>query len=208
MTVEALRLYLVRHGETEWSVSGQHTGRTDIPLTAAGEDQARALAPWLAEVRFTAVFTSPRRRARLTCERAGLGDRAAIEPDLAEWDYGAYEGRRSADITRERPGWSLFRDGCPGGESPEDVSDRADRLIEKLGRLNGPIALFSHGQFIPSLAARWISLTVPEAAHLSLSTGSLSILETSAHHPGLRVISLWNAAPGGLAGLPELPPVR
>lgn len=202
------RFYLVRHGETEWSVSGRHTGRTDIPLTAAGEDEAGALAPWLAGVRFTAVFTSPRQRARLTCEWAGLAGGARIEPDLAEWDYGAYEGRRSADITRERPGWSLFRDGCPGGESPDDVGARAERLVARLRGLKGSVALFSHGQFIAALAARWIGLAVPEAEHLALSTGALCILETSARHPGLPVISLWNAVPAMLATSRAPPPPR
>lgn len=191
-----LRLYLIRHGQTEWSLSGQHTGRTDIALTAQGEDEARALAPWLKPIQFARVFTSPWQRARRTCELAGLGSQAEIEPDLAEWDYGDYEGKRSSDIRRERPDWNVFRDGCPGGEMPAQISDRADRLIARLGMMEGNVALFSHGEFGPALAARWTGLQVVEGQHLLLGTASLSILGFSAAHPEVRVIAMWNAAPG------------
>ena len=169
-------LYLIRHGETEWSLSGQHTGRTDIPLTARGEDEARELGQCLRAIPFARVLTSPRQRARRTCELAGLGPAAEIEPDLAEWDYGDYEGQRSVDIRKGRPDWNLFRDGCPNGEMPAQVSDRADRLIARLRALDGNVALFSHGQFGCVLAARWIGLPVVEAQHFLLGTASLSIL--------------------------------
>ncbi len=195
----ATTLYLVRHGQTAWSLSGQHTGRTDIPLTAQGEAEARALAPWLAPVRFAHVLTSPRQRARRTCELAGLGAEAQVVPDLAEWDYGDYEGQVSADIDRARPGWNKFTDGCPGGEQPGDVAARADRLIAQLGTLAGTVALFSHGDFGVVLAARWIGLPVIEAEHFVLGTASLNILGYHPAHPEMRAIALWNAIPAMLA---------
>jgi len=194
------RLYVVRHGETEWSLSGQHTGRTDIPLTAEGEDAARRLAPWLKGVAFAHVLTSPRQRARRTCELSGLRPDAVTEPDLAEWDYGEYEGRRSADIERERPGWDIFRDGCPGGETSEDVASRADRLIAHLSEMGGAIALFSHGHFGCALAVRWIGLPLTHGRNFALSPASLSVLGYGAHHPDTPVITLWNAVPGAQGG--------
>ena len=188
------QLYFIRHGETAWSLSGQHTGITDIALTAHGEDQARALAPSLQRVQFEHVFTSPRQRARHTCELAGLSSAAEIEPDLAEWDYGEYEGRRSVDIRKERPGWNIFRDGCPGGETPQHIADRADRQIAKLVVLSANIALFSHGHFGCVLAARWIGLPVLNAQHFSLNPASIGILSNSPSNADMRVIALWNAA--------------
>ena len=146
------QIYLIRHGETEWSLSGQHTGRTDIPLTAHGEDEARELAPSLRGIAFSRVLTSPRQRARQTAELTGLGAAAEIEPDLAEWDYGDYEGIRSVDIRKQRPDWNVFQDGCPNGETPDQVAARADRLIRHLCTFEGNVALFSHGQFGCSLA--------------------------------------------------------
>jgi probable phosphoglycerate mutase len=189
-----LKLYVVRHGETEWSLSGQHTGRTDIPLTAHGEDQARALAERLGHIEFSYVLTSPRQRARRTCELAGLGTTAETEPDLAEWDYGDCEGQLTADIRKRRPGWNVFRDGCPGGETPEAVCGRADRLITHLCTMDGNVALFSHGEFASVLAARWIGLPVIEAQHFLLDPASLSILGYNPSHPEVPVIALWNAA--------------
>ncbi|MBE0619731.1 MAG: histidine phosphatase family protein [Burkholderiales bacterium] len=191
-----LRLYLVRHGETEWSLSGQHTGRTDLALTARGEDEVRELAPRLREIQFAHVLSSPLQRARRTCELSGLGAAAAIDADLAEWDYGDYEGQRSVDIRKHRPDWNVFRDGCPHGESPAQVSERADRLIAHLRALAGNVALFSHGQFGCVLAARWIGLPLIEARHFALGTASLSILGHDPHHPEVAVIALWNAASG------------
>jgi probable phosphoglycerate mutase len=194
----ALRLHIVRHGETDWSRTGQHTGLTDLALTPHGEAQARALAPWLAPIHFDHVFTSPLRRARHTCALAGLEAAAMIAPDLIEWNYGDYEGVRSADIRKTRPGWSAFRDGFPGGESPAQVGARADALIARLAELSGNVALFSHGEFLAALAARWIGLDVVEGQHFYLDTASLSILGYNAGHPDLRVIALWNAVPGVL----------
>ncbi len=189
-----LRLYLIRHGGTEWSLSGQHTGRTDLALTPRGEDQARALEPMLRATPFEHVLTSPARRAQRTCTLAGLGGSAEIEPDLAEWDYGEYEGRTSRDIRQDRPGWNVFRDGCPGGESVAAVTLRADRLITRGAALHGNVALFSSGQFGCSLAARWIGLPVLEAQHLMLGTASISVLAYNPAHPDLRVIAHWNHA--------------
>jgi len=196
----ALRLYLIRHGETEWSLSGKHTGRSDIPLTGHGEDEARALAPCFRDIPFAHVLTSPRQRARQTCELAGLGLTAKVEPDLAEWDYGEYEGQRSADIRKERPGWMVFRDGCPGGEMPAQVSLRADRVIARLGAMRGDVAVFSHGQFSCVLAARWIGLPIIKAQHFSLGPASVSVLSHDPDHPEVAVIALLNAGSEALPG--------
>ena len=192
-----VRVYIIRHGETDWSLSGQHTGRTDIPLNARGEEQARDLQQVLSAIAFTTVLTSPLQRARRTCELTGLGAAAQVEPDLAEWDYGAYEGLRSSEIHQKRPDWSVFRDGCPGGETPAQISDRADRLIAQLRSRDGNIALFTHGHFGCVVAARWIDLAVIEGQHLLLSTASVSILGQHPTHPEVPVISLWNATRGG-----------
>ncbi|MDR3473085.1 MAG: histidine phosphatase family protein [Devosia sp.] len=194
----------IRHGETAWSLSGQHTGRTEIPLTAHGEDQARQLGPWLEAFQFAHVLTSPRKRARQTCALAGLGAAAEVDADLAEWDYGDDEGRLSVDIRKQRPGWNVFRDGCPHGETPAQISDRADRLIARLHRLEGNIALFSHGQFGAVLGARWIGLPVVEGEHFALGAPSLSILAYHPSHPGVRVIELWNARPASRSGVYSL----
>jgi broad specificity phosphatase PhoE len=187
------RLYLMRHGETAWSLSGQHTGRTDIPLTEQGEQDARKLADRLSAVKFSRVFTSPLQRARRTCELAGLGGVAEIEPDLVEWDYGDYEGQRPADIRKSRPDWNVFRDGCPGGESPTQVSERADGLIARFRTMEGNIATFSHGHFGRVLAARWIGLQIRQAQHLLLGTASVSILGYEHNRAESPAIVLWNA---------------
>jgi broad specificity phosphatase PhoE len=196
---EPLRLYYVRHGETAWSLSGQHTGATDIPLTANGEAGARELVPWLGRVAFTQVLTSPRQRARATCELAGLGDKAEVEPDLAEWDYGDYEGRLSVDIRADRPGWSIFRDGCPNGETPEAIAARADRLIARLLSAGGAVALFSHGHFGAVLATRWLQMAMIEGRRFPLAPASVSILSVDARHDDVRIVELWNAVPARLA---------
>jgi len=193
-----LTIYYIRHGETAWSLTGQHTGVTDIPLTADGEVGARALRPWLEPVVFTRVLTSPRRRASRTCELAGFGARAEVEPDLAEADYGDYEGRLSVDIEKERPGWDLFRDGCPNGESPAQISARIDRVIGRLLTMQGNVALFSHGHFGAMLAARWIQQPVFEGRHFPLTPCSVSLMGFAAHHPDVRIIAVWNATVGGL----------
>jgi probable phosphoglycerate mutase len=197
---EPLRVYVIRHGETAWSLSGQHTGRTDIPLTAQGEEEARELEPYLQGIRFSTVLTSPRARARRTCALAGLDAGAAVEPDLSEWDYGDYEGQRSVEIRKARPDWNIFRDGCPGGETPAAIAGRADRLIARLRRLHGNVALFSHGHFGLVLAARWIGLDVVEGQHFSLSTGSLGVLSNDPRHPDVPVLALWNFTPRRHAG--------
>ncbi len=185
------QVYLIRHGETAWSLSGQHTGRTDIPLTPHGERNAVCLGERLRGTTFAQVLTSPLSRARRTCELAGYGERAEIDPDLQEWDYGQYEGRRTADIRRERPGWYLFRDGCPGGESVAAIGARADRLIARLRAIDGRVLLFSHGHVLRVLAARWLGLPAGDARHFLLSTAALSVLGYE-HHLDEPVIRLWN----------------
>jgi broad specificity phosphatase PhoE len=191
----SLELCLIRHGETEWSSSGRHTGRTEIPLTSAGEKHAAWLSTRLGAIKFTHVFTSPRGRAMRTCELAGLSATAVIEPDLAEWDYGDYEGLRTAEILKARSGWNLFLDGCPNGESPLQVSERADRLLGRLRALDGNVALFSHGHFGRVLGTRWVGLPVADADRLQLDTASLSIL---GEEHGIAVIKLWNERPASM----------
>ena len=191
------RLYLVRHGETAWSLSGQHTGRTDIPLTEQGERDARELAERLRGVSFSRVFTSPLTRARRTCELADLNKVAEVEPDMAEWDYGDYEGQRAGDIRKGRPDWNIFRDGGPRGESPAQISERADRLIAKLRTFDGDIAIFTHGHFGRVLAVRWIGLGIEQAQHFLLSTASLSILGYGHNLADEPAIILWNAVSVG-----------
>ena len=187
------RVYFVRHGETAWSLSGQHTGRTDLPLTAQGEQEASKLRERLRAVKFGHVFTSPLLRARRTSALAGFGERAETEPDAVEWDYGDYEGKRATDIRDERPDWNIFQDGCPRGESPAQVAERADRLIGRLRTLNGNIALFSHGQFGRVMGARWIGLPVRQAQYFLLSTASLSILGYGHDRREEPAIALWNS---------------
>jgi len=198
-----MKVCLVRHGETAWSLTGQHTGLTDLGLTAHGEVESRALAPRLRGLAFAQVLVSPRLRARQTCALACPGTTPAIEPDLSEWDYGHYEGLRSADIRKDTPDWNIWRDGCPGGESPADVSARAGRLIASLCDLQGTVALFTHGQFGAALAARWIGLKLVEGQHFALNTGSVSLLGIDPHHPNRRIIELWNEVPR--SQLKELP---
>lgn len=188
----SLHLYLIRHGETAWALTARHTGITDIPLTENGVDQARELGPHLAGISFARIFTSPRERARHTCEMSGLEGIPEIEPDLAEWNYGDYEGEKSSDIRKERTDWDLFCDGCPQGEMPYHILLRADRLIARLRLLDGNVALFSHGQFGGILAARWIGLPLAAARHFPLGTASISILGYDPGHPEVSVISLWN----------------
>jgi broad specificity phosphatase PhoE len=188
------RLYLFRHGETAWSLSGQHTSWTDIPLTEQGEQNARELGARIRSVKFDRVLTSPRQRARRTCELAGLGAAAEVEPDLAEWNYGDYEGQRSVEIRKARPDWNLFRDGCPNGESPAQISERADRLIARLRIREGNVAAFSHGHFGRVLAVRWIGLPVNEAEHFLLNTASLNILGYEHNVRENPAIVLWNSS--------------
>ena len=183
--------YLARHGETEWSLSGQHTGRTDLPLTSRGEENARRLGRRLEGRAFAGVFCSPLRRAMRTCELAGYAGVAAVEPDLVEWDYGRFEGLRSAEIHEQSPGWSVFRDGGPGGESPADVAARADRVVRKIRAVEGDVLVFSSGHFLRALAARWLGCEVATGRFLALDTASLSILGYE-HHLDAPAIRLWN----------------
>ena len=187
------QLYLIRHGQTAWSRSGQHTGRTEIPLTEQGEQEARKLAAELRTVRFDRVLSSPRQRAWQTCKLVGLAEVAVLEPDLAEWDYGDYEGQRTADIRQTRPGWNLFQHGCPHGESPAQVVERADRLIARWLTAKGTLTVFSHGHFGRALATRWIGLPVEQAQRFLLSTASLSILGYDHQRIEEPVIVRWNA---------------
>lgn len=190
---EALSVaYLARHGETAWSLTGQHTGRTDLPLTERGERQARALGERLRGSTFAKVLVSPLHRAMRTAELAGFGDGVEIEPDLAEWDYGQYEGRRTAEILGERPGWLLFRDGCPGGESAVQVAIRADRVIERVRATHGKVLLFSSGHILRVLAARWLGLEAAAGRYFLLGTASLSILDNEHNNFDEPAIRLWN----------------
>jgi probable phosphoglycerate mutase len=184
-------VFLARHGETAWTISHQHTGRTDIPLTARGEANALSLGARLQGETFERVFVSPLGRARRTCALAGFGTQAQPEDDLLEWDYGAYEGLTTAEIRRERPGWSLFRDGCPGGESVDAVGARADRVVARLKEVRGQIILFGHGHFFRVVAARWLGLPAAEARRFWLGTAALSVLGYE-HDRDDPVIRLWN----------------
>jgi probable phosphoglycerate mutase len=192
MTEEALQVvYLARHGETAWSLTGQHTGRTDLPLTERGERNARRLGERLAGLTFARVLASPLRRALRTCELAGFGAAAALDDDLVEWDYGLYEGLRTVEIHAVHPDWQLFRDGCPGGESPARVAARADRVLGRVRAIPGDVCLFSSGHFLRVLASRWLGLTPVDGRSLLLTTASLSALGYE-RHPSQPVIRLWN----------------
>lgn len=188
-------IYVVRHGETAWSLSGQHTGSTDIPLTQNGRTVARRLRLVLTKESFSLVLTSPLQRARETCELAGLGDQAVVEPDLREWNYGEYEGLTPKEIHVRRPGWMIFGDGCPGGEAPEEVGARADRVIARVRAVApGHVALFAHGHIFRVLVARWIGLPASAGQHFLLDTATLNIFGYYRESPAVKV---WNAPLGG-----------
>ena len=187
-----MQIVLVRHGETEWSLSGQHTSRTDLPLTERGRERARALGPLLGGWDFSLVLTSPLQRARETCQLAGFGDRAEVLDDLREWDYGEYEGLTTPQIREQRPDWSLWRDGCPGGEQPSEIGGRADRVLERMRGDGGDVLAFAHGHIFRVLAARWIQLPASGGARLALKAGAISAL---GYERDTEVISLWNDAP-------------
>lgn len=191
MSTSLPQIYLARHGETAWSLSGQHTGRTDIPLTERGEANAVRLGERLRGLELGPIMTSPLQRARRTCELAGFAAAATVEPDLAEWNYGDYEGRKTADIRTQNPGWFLFRDGCPGGESVAAIGARADRVVVKLRAATSNVLVFAHGHILRVLAARWLGLPAGDARLFLLGTCALSILgyEHSREDP---VIRLWN----------------
>jgi broad specificity phosphatase PhoE len=184
------RVYLVRHGETAWSLSGQHTGITDIPLTENGRKVAKQLAPVLATETFVLVLTSPLQRARKTCELAGLGEHAEIDRDLMEWNYGEYEGLTPKQIRAKAPRWIIFSDGCPGGESPDQVGARVDRVIARVRAVKGHAALFAHGHILRVFAARWLGLPATAGCHFLLDTATLNILS---YYRGIPAVKRWNA---------------
>lgn len=185
------KVYLARHGETEWTKTHKHTGRTDIPLTTDGEDDARLIGRRLAHLKFSHAFTSPLRRAKRTCELAGFPD-AEVDPDLMEWDYGEFEGLKSAEIRARKPDWDLFRDGTPGGESPAQIAARADRVATRLKGLTGNVLVFAHGHYLRVLAARWCGADVAFARNLLLGTSSISVLWFDHGMLEEPAIMLWN----------------
>jgi broad specificity phosphatase PhoE len=182
-------VFAIRHGETAWSLSGQHTGTTDIPLTDNGRRLAGRMRPALAREAFALVLTSPLERARKTCELAGLGDKAIIDSDLVEWDYGEYEGLTPGQIHEVAPGWLIFRDGCPGGEAPDQVGARVDRVIARARAVEGDVALFAHGHVLRVFAARWLGLPAGAGQHFLLDTGTLSVL---GYYRGIPAVKIWN----------------
>ena len=184
-----MNVFAIRHGETEWSLSGQHTGTTDIPLTENGRRLAEKLRPVLTKESFSLVLVSPMQRACETCELVGLGDRAVIEPDLMEWNYGEYEGITTAQIHQSRPGWQVFNDGCPGGETPEQIGARVDRVIARARAASGDVALFAHGHVLRVLVARWIGLPAGGGQYFLLDTGTLCVL---GDYRGVPAVKTWN----------------
>jgi probable phosphoglycerate mutase len=184
-----VNVFAIRHGETSWSLSGQHTGTTDIPLTDNGRRLAERMRPLLATNTFELVLCSPMQRARETCKLAGLGDRAFIDSDLVEWNYGEYEGLTPKQIREAAPGWLIFRDGCPGGETPEQVGARVDRVIARSRAVAGDTALFAHGHLLRVLAARWIGLPARSGQHFLLNTGTLCVL---AYYHEIPAVRIWN----------------
>jgi broad specificity phosphatase PhoE len=185
-----VQVLAIRHGETAWSLSGQHTGVTDVPLTDNGRRLAEKLRPALAKETFALILVSPLRRAQETCTLAGLRDRAVVDPDLSEWNYGEYEGLTTRQIHDVRPSWMIFRDGCPGGETPEQVATRVDRVIDRARTSEGDVALFAHGHVLRVLAARWIGLPAQGGQHFLLDTGTLCVLSFYRNVPAVRT---WNA---------------
>jgi broad specificity phosphatase PhoE len=190
MKMPIQKVYLIRHGETEWSLNGRHTGTTDIPLTENGRSVAKLLAAALGKEKFALVLTSPLKRAQETCELAGFGARAEIDRDLMEWNYGAYEGLTPEEIHALAPGWMIFTDGCPGGESPAQVSMRADRLVVRVRSVEGDVALFAHGHLFRTLAARWLGLPAAAGSHFLLDTGTLNVLS---YYRDVPAVKRWNA---------------
>ena len=184
-----MSVFLIRHGETAWSLSGQHTSTTELPLTENGRRLAERLRPVLAKELFAGVFVSPRLRARETCELSGLGSRAVVEPDLVEWCYGEYEGLTVAQIHEKAPGWLIFRDGAPGGETPQQVATRVDRVISRVRAVDGDVALFAHGHVLRVMAARWIDLPPGAGQHFLLDPGTLCVLSD---YRGVPAIEIWN----------------
>jgi broad specificity phosphatase PhoE len=185
-------VYLVRHGETQWSVSGQHTGLTDLPLTESGEEQARRLRTRLTTTVFAKVFSSPLQRAMRTCQLAGYGSAVDADPDLIEWNYGDYEGKTRPQILAQRPGWLIFRDGCPNGESPIDIGIRADRVLSRFGEVDGNVLVFSSGHFLRVLMARWLGLEPSGGRYFKLGTATLSVIGYDHNNRAEPLIRLLN----------------
>jgi len=190
MSAPDQQIYVIRHGETEWSLSGQHTGVSDIPLTENGRDLAKLLHPVLSKESFALVLTSPLRRAKETCKLSGLGDQAEVDSNLMEWNYGDYEGLTPDEIHKKTPGWLLFTDGAPGGEAPEQVGERADQVIKRVRAVKGNVALFAHGHIFRVLVARWIDLPPTDGRKFLLNTGTLNILS---YYRGYPAVKTWNA---------------
>ncbi len=190
MAIPAQQVFLVRHGETEWSLNGRHTGTTDIPLTEHGRQVARLWQPILAKESFSLALTSPMQRARETCRLAGLGDVTTVEPDLVEWNYGRDEGLTTDQIHATVPDWLLFRDGCPGGEQPGEIGARVDRVIAKVRAVDGDVILFAHGHVLRVLAARWLDLPPSKGQQFLLDTATLNVLS---YYRGSSAIKRWNA---------------
>jgi len=186
----AQRFLLIRHGETEWSLNGRHTGTTDISLTENGRNVARLWKPVLSQLTFALVLTSPLRRARETCELTGLGQGADVDNDLREWNYGDYEGLTPQQILAQRPSWMIFTDGCPNGESPNEVQARIDRVIKKVRAVEGDVALFAHGHFLRSFAARWLGLRAEDGRFFLLDPATVSVLS---YYRGIPSVKRWNA---------------
>ena len=185
-----MSLFAIRHGETVWSRSGQHTGTTDLPLTETGRQLAERLRPLLAKETFALVLVSPMRRACETCGLAGFGDRAVVDPNLLEWNYGAYEGLTAREIDNRAPSWLIFRNGCPGGETPQEVGLRVDRVIARVRAVSGDTVLFAHGHVLRVLAARWLGLSVSAGQHFVLDTGTVSVL---GHYRDIPAVKIWNS---------------
>jgi broad specificity phosphatase PhoE len=194
-----LRIYLIRHGETAWSLSGQYTGRTNIPLTEHGEDEARMLGQRLQTIPFAHVLTSPLKRAQQTCALVGLNEKPEVVPDLGAWDKGDDEGRTPTEVLASRPGWNLFRDGSPHGETPARISERADRVIARVRLLEGNVALFCHSHFGRALAARWLGLPVERGQQFMMDTASLSVLCYEHDCIDMPAIALWNSAASNIS---------
>lgn len=190
MSENLQEVYVIRHGETDWSLSGQHTGTTDLPLTENGRNLARRLKPLIANHSFALVLTSPLQRARETSMLAGFGEKAELDTNLVEWNYGEYEGLTSEQIHQKRSGWMIFTDGCPGGETPAEVGARADRVIARVRTVRGDVALFAHGHILRALVARWLGLPATAGRHFLLDTGTLNILSYYREIPAVRI---WNA---------------
>jgi broad specificity phosphatase PhoE len=188
--VPVQRVCLIRHGETEWSLKGRHTGTTDIPLTENGRNVARQWKPVLSQVTFALVLTSPLQRARETCELTGLGERAEVDSDLREWNYGEYEGLTPQEIHAQRPSWMIFTDGCPGGESPNQIQARIDRVIKRVRAVNGDVALFAHGHFLRCFGARWLGLRAEDGCFFLLDPATVSVVS---YYGDIPAVERWNA---------------